>query len=67
MKTANLDCDPAVEQAWEQEVDRREAELASGKVTEVAGQVAINRLRARISGRNTGSIQTQKKTAFESP
>jgi transcription initiation factor TFIIIB Brf1 subunit/transcription initiation factor TFIIB len=47
---ASLDLDPEVEQAWEQEADRREAELASGKVTEVAGQVAINRLRAKVAG-----------------
>ncbi len=45
---ASLDSDPEVEEAWEREADRREAELESGSVSAVSGQVAIPRLRARI-------------------
>ena len=46
---ASLDSDPEVEHAWEQETDRREAELASGAVPAVPGHEAIARLRARLS------------------
>ena len=46
---SSLDSDPEVEQAWEQEADRREAELASGAVSTVPGHEAITRLRARLS------------------
>ena len=45
---ASLDSDPEVEQAWEREADRREAELESGSIVEVPGQEAIARLRARL-------------------
>ena len=45
---ASLDSDPEVEQAWEREADRREAELESGLIAAVPGQEAIARLRARI-------------------
>lgn len=45
---ANLDSDPEVEEAWEQETDRREAQLESGAVTAVPGVEAIARLRARL-------------------
>lgn len=45
---ASLDSDPEVEEAWEREADRREAELESGSVSAVSGQEAIARLRARI-------------------
>ena len=45
---ARLDCDPEVERAWEQEADRREAELESGLVVPVHGHMAIARLRAKI-------------------
>ena len=47
--TASLDVDPEVQQAWEAEADRREASLASGAVAEVAGQEAMDRLRARLT------------------
>ena len=46
---ASLDSDPKVEEAWEREADRREAELDLGLVTEVSGQEAIARLRARLA------------------
>ena len=46
---ASLDSDPEVEEAWEREADRREAELESGLIVEVPGQEAIARLRARLS------------------
>ena len=45
---ASLDSDPEVEEAWEREADRREAELESGLTAVVPGQEAIARLRARI-------------------
>ncbi|WP_045531951.1 addiction module protein [Serpentinimonas raichei] len=45
---ASLDSDPEIEQAWEREVDHREAELESGRVIEVPGHEAISRLRARL-------------------
>lgn len=47
---ASLDSDPEVEEAWEREADRREAELESGSIVEVPGPEAIARLRARLSG-----------------
>lgn len=46
---ASLDLDPEIEKAWEQEADRREAELDSGAVAEVPGIDALGRLRARLS------------------
>jgi putative addiction module component (TIGR02574 family) len=46
---ASIDTDSEVEQAWEQEADRREAELESGSVGPVPGQQAIARLRARLA------------------
>lgn len=46
---ASLDVDPEVEQAWEQEADRREAELESGSVTAAPGHEAIARLRAKLT------------------
>jgi putative addiction module component (TIGR02574 family) len=45
---ASLDSDPEVEEAWEREADRREAELESGSIVEVPGQEAVARLRARL-------------------
>ncbi|TPW18019.1 MAG: addiction module protein [Halothiobacillaceae bacterium] len=45
---ASLDPDPEVEEAWEREADRREAELESGVIATVPGQEAIARLRARL-------------------
>ena len=45
---ASLDSDPEVEEAWEREADRREAELESGLIAAVPGQEVIARLRARI-------------------
>ena len=40
--------DPEVEEAWEREADRREAELESGSISAVSGQETIARLRARL-------------------
>lgn len=45
---ASLDLDPEIEDAWEREADRREAELESGSVTAVPGPEAVARLRARL-------------------
>ena len=45
---ASLDVDPEVEEAWEREADRREAELESGLIAAVPGEDAIARLRARL-------------------
>lgn len=46
---ASLDSDPEVEEAWDLEADRREAELESGSIAAVPGTDAIVRLRARLS------------------
>lgn len=46
---ASLDSNPEVEEAWEREADRREAELESGSISEILGQDAITRLRARLA------------------
>ncbi|MDD2722190.1 MAG: addiction module protein [Gallionella sp.] len=46
---SSLDSDPKVEEAWEREADRREAELESGSISAVSGQEAIARLRARLA------------------
>ena len=46
---ASLDSDPEVEEAWEREADRREAELESGSISAVSGRDAIARLRARLT------------------
>jgi putative addiction module component (TIGR02574 family) len=46
---ASLDSDPEVEEAWEREADRREAELESGSVAAVPGHEAMARLRAKLS------------------
>lgn len=45
---ASLDVDLEIEQAWEQEANRREAELASGAVSVMPATEAIARLKARI-------------------
>jgi putative addiction module component (TIGR02574 family) len=45
---ASLDADPEVEEAWEQEADRREAELESGLIAAVPGEEVIARLRAKL-------------------
>ena len=45
---ASLDSDPEVEEAWEREADRREAELESGSASAVSGQEAVARLRAKL-------------------
>ncbi len=46
---ASLDTDPDIEAAWEQEADRREAELDSGDVTAIPGPEAMARLRAKLA------------------
>jgi putative addiction module component (TIGR02574 family) len=46
---ASLDSDPEVEEAWEREADRREAELQSGSASEVPGHEAMARLRSRLA------------------
>jgi putative addiction module component (TIGR02574 family) len=45
---ASLDADREVEEAWEREADRREAELESGSIAAVPGEEAIARLRAKL-------------------
>lgn len=45
---ACLDADPAVEAAWEQVADRREATLNSGATAEVSSADALARLRAKL-------------------
>ena len=45
---ASLASNPEVEEAWEREANRREAELESGSITAVSGREAVARLRARL-------------------
>ena len=40
--------DPAWEQAWAEEVDRREAEIEAGRAEWVPGEEAISGLRAQL-------------------
>ena len=42
---ASLDLDPAVEEAWAVEVERRNVEIESGKVSLVSGPEALAKLR----------------------
>ena len=45
---SSLDTDPTIEWAWEQETNRREAELESGAVQPIPGGEVMVRLRARL-------------------
>ena len=45
---ASLDPDPEWEEAWAQEVDRREAEIAAGRATWLPGEEVVARLRAKL-------------------
>lgn len=45
---SSIDSYPAIEEAWEREADRREAEMESGLIAAVSGHDAIARLRARL-------------------
>jgi putative addiction module component (TIGR02574 family) len=45
---ASLDIDPAVEEAWAAEVERRNAEIESGAVTLIPGPEALERLKAEF-------------------
>jgi hypothetical protein len=47
---ASLDRDAEVEAAWDEVADRREADLASGKVAVVPLEVTLARLEARFPG-----------------
>ncbi len=44
---ASLDTDPAVEQAWAAEVERRNAEIESGEVSLLAGPETLGALKER--------------------
>jgi len=43
---ASLDVDPGVEEAWAAEVERRNSEVESGKVSLLSGPEAIAKLKA---------------------
>jgi putative addiction module component (TIGR02574 family) len=43
---ASLDVDPEVEEAWAAEVERRNSEVESGKVSLVSGPEAIAKMKA---------------------
>lgn len=45
---ASLDPDPEWEEAWAQEVDRREAAIAAGEATWLPGEEVVARLRATL-------------------
>jgi putative addiction module component (TIGR02574 family) len=44
----SLDADPAIQQAWAAEAERRDADIDSGKVALVSGQAVVARLRATL-------------------
>lgn len=44
----SLDTDPAIEEAWAEEVERRNAEIESGAVRLVPGPEALARLKAEF-------------------
>jgi putative addiction module component (TIGR02574 family) len=46
---ASLDVDPAVEEAWAAEIERRLADTESGAVQLVSGPEALARLRAEFA------------------
>ena len=48
--TLHTDVEPEIEESWKQETRRRLAELESGKVQAVPGEVVSNRIR-KIVGR----------------
>jgi putative addiction module component (TIGR02574 family) len=45
---ASLDADPAVDEAWAAEVERRNAEIESGAVSLVPGPEALAELKAQF-------------------
>ncbi len=45
---ASLDADPAVEEAWAVEVERRLIEIESGKISLVSGSEALTKLKAEF-------------------
>jgi putative addiction module component (TIGR02574 family) len=45
---ASLDVDPAVEDAWAAEVERRNAEIESGVVSLIPGPEAVAKLKAEF-------------------
>ena len=47
MDTKREALEAEVEEAWEEEADRREAELQSGETAEIPGPQALARLRAK--------------------
>ena len=44
---SSLELDPEVEAAWEEEADRREAQIASGSAQLVPGEEVLARLKAK--------------------
>jgi putative addiction module component (TIGR02574 family) len=45
---ASLDVDPAAEEAWAAEVERRNAEIESGAVAPISGPEALAELKSRF-------------------
>lgn len=45
---SSLDVDPAVEDAWATEVEKRNAEIESGAVSPVSGPAALAKLKAEF-------------------
>ena len=46
---ASLDLDSEIEQAWEQEANRREAELASRAINMIPAAEAMTRLKVKVA------------------
>ncbi len=45
---ASLDADPEVEEAWAAEVERRQAQIASGEVSLLSGPEVLAKLKAEF-------------------
>lgn len=44
----SLDADPAIEEAWQREAQRRDDEIESGAVKEISGDEVVASLRAAL-------------------
>lgn len=53
----SLDADASIEAAWEQEAERRQADIESGKVSLVSGDEAMARLRQQLVQHHSHQIQ----------
>lgn len=64
---ASLDPDLAWEDAWAQEVDRREAEIAAGRASWIPGEEVVARLRAKLKWAISSYPKQRKNLPKPSP